>query len=257
MLKIFIILFFTIALKCGAQQNQLSFYTLFDSPMKSVMPKMNDDFGIGFSYGYQPSQSVPLVVEIDMNHSANSYKSYSKQMPFTDGSVENYKDYYKTHLNKYLLGTKWFIGREYTIFKFFITPQIGVVSFNSTLKYPNFYKAKNSSGDYPDIYKKFQRSACTVYGGQIGFELHINNLLRKTQNNDHRIQCSFSLLESFSTLKYINLRNVQDYPNESNLSPEELLIFPNNEIIYNSISTEYYKTKLKLWGIHIGYVFVF
>ena len=177
-------------------------------------------------------------------------------MPFTDGSVENYNVVYKTHLNKYLIGTKFFIGREFNIFKFFITPQIGAIGFNSTVKYPNFYKP-TSNGTYPNTLKQFQHSGCTVYGGQIGFELHLNNLLRKTQTNDHRIQISVNLLQSFSTLKYINLKNIKENVDVSVELEANNLIFPNNEIIYNSIYSEYYKTKLKMWGIHIGYIFVF
>jgi hypothetical protein len=255
MIKILLPVFLFFISFARAQSTQVCFYTLYDGPNKTTMPNMSNNVGLGFSVGYQPTTNIPMYIELDLNHSNNASDNISRSVGFTDGTTKTYYTHYDSRVNKYVIGTKFFTGYEFSPFKFFITPQLGVLNFNTKIDYPDLYHYQDNTTEFKRITKKFQHSNCSFYGAQIGVEIHLKNLLKKATRNDNRIQLSVNMIQSFSSFKYINLNKTQAYTDASKELGIDQLVFPNNETIDNPIYAENYNTKLNMWGFHIGYIF--
>ena len=248
---------FLMALSISAQRYQLGLYGFIDLPSSNLMPNMNNNVGIGGTFSIKPKEFYPIVVELDLSNSFNSGKNYHFTTNQYYSKTMNYSINYRTHFNTYLIGVKWTIGKDYHILNGFITPQIGLASFNTTMNYPDFYHDHDHDNDFDYKTTKFQRSIIPVYGARVGIELSLNNLFKKSNKNDDRIQISVNYLRGFTDLRYINLNNVNVQPSEGGRFTPETLNFPKNSVVTQTNFAELYKTKLSLIGIQIGYIMRF
>ena len=202
-------------------------------------------------------------------------KQKSAIVPWNGQVPYQYDIDYETRFNKYLIGTKWVFGGDFRKIQPYITPQIGYVGFKTKYSYVDFdhpvTKTVNQYGgdgdsDDPIIGTKqvttvsdktiiSQKSGVCVYGGQIGVELSLSNILHKSKVNDDRFIISATYLQSSQTLSYTNMDYLRHVAvNESNQST---INFPTNSTINEPASTAVYHTKMMIWGINVGYVFNF
>ncbi len=250
----------------NAQQGQVSLYTFHESPFKAVMPNMNDNWGIGTTFAYKPLDRVPGFLELDLSTSRNSSFNVSRTAPVVSWKYTpyTYQVNYITNVNKILIGTKFITGNDYSLFRFYATPQIGLLAFKSSVTYPNLQHpftsgySKNNDHDDDDVQHvttKFQHSMVQVYGGQIGTEISLNRMFNKQSSSNNRLIISANFLRSCQTLDYTNMSNIR----ETNVAvPNQNVInLPNNSTTNENASTEVNHSKLMMWGIHVGYVFNF
>ncbi len=241
-----------------SQKTQFCLYTPIDVPIRSIMPNMRVNLGFGASFAYRPIFGFPMLAEIK-----TSFGRYATQT--TTESVQLYQNYkatnvhssYASKFNKYLIGTKWLIGYDIHTIRGFITPQIGLANFRTISSYNfNDPNSKNYSGKHVDL-----RNLGGVYGGEIGFEILLNNVFKKkmSSNVKHRLLVSGSILRGFTTFQYTNTNYMQDLNTASHLNGDanSLYIYLQNKYSYANNVTEVYSSKLFMWGINIGYVINF
>jgi hypothetical protein len=234
-----------------AQQAQLSVFLPLDSPLKTVMPQMRTNVGLGVSVAYRPVFGFPLFGEFKASFGSYASKSYSSMVSLYEG-YDPFKvnASFSSALNKYLLGSKFVLGHDFRALRGFATPQIGLASFRTTNSY-NFTDYDNSPKQ--NSYTA-QRNVNTVYGLEVGTEIILNAVFKKMKGTfKHRIAISASFVQGFNAFKYTNVKHVFD----TNVTPMEdqltYVSLPNNYVYENNV-TELYKTKLSMWGINVAYV---
>ena len=252
-------------------RNQIQLFGQYQAPIKSQMPFMNTNLGFGFSYGYKVFEYVPVFFQLEYTHSYNSSYNVNRSAIINAGYLYNYnlkyKVYYTTYFNTYLLGAKFQSGDEYSLFRFYATPQLGLVTFNSSVSAPDLNQpfgttsqqnSKYNDWDEDDIVynsKRFQHTLCTAIGGQVGVEISINNLLGKSQNMDNRLTISGSFLTGCKDFTYLNLANIRNV--NVNASATDIMNLPNNSSMNVVACTPINQSRLMLWGIQLGYIFMF
>lgn len=250
---------------------QLQLFSQFQAPIKSQMPAMNTNLGLGFSVGYKVNEFFPMFLQFEYTHSYNSNYHVNRNAIINAGYLYNYnlsyKVNYETYFNTYLIGAKFQTGTEYSLIRWFVTPQIGLASFNSKYStvdlnnpFGNYYQQHSRYNDWDadDIVyttNRFQHTLCFAYGLQAGLELSINELLNKSSNIDNRIVISGNFLTGSKDFSYINLDNLRMV----NVGPEAsgILNLPSNSSMNVTACTPVNTSRLMIWGIQIGYIFVF
>ena len=250
---------------------QLQLFSQYQAPVKSQMPAMNTNLGLGFSVGYKINEFFPMFLQFEYTHSYNSNYNVNRNAILNAGYLYNYNYNYKvnynTYFNSYLLGVKFQTGNEFSLIRWFATPQFGLVSFNSKYStvdinnpFGNYAQqhSKYNDWDADDIVyttNRFQHELCFAYGLQAGLEFSINELLNKSANVDNRIVLSGNFLTGCSDFSYINLDNLRFV----NVSPSttDFLNLPNNASMNVTACTPINTSRLMLWGIQLGYIFVF
>ncbi|MBI1836137.1 MAG: hypothetical protein HYR91_02610 [Flavobacteriia bacterium] len=254
-----LILLFTlfVSFYSNSQKSQFAFYLPIDIPNKNIMPNMNTAVGFGFSFGYRPVFGFPMIAEFksSFGNYASEYHS-TKVLLYNNSPATNVHAEFKSRFNKYLVGTKWLIGYDINTFRGFVTPQIGLANFRTISSYnfddPN---SQNHSG-----HKVVQRNLNPVYGLEIGTEIILNNIFKKkiTGNTKHRLLLSVSFLQGFGNFSYCNVNNMFDVNaldhNGVVIKEESIYTALPNKYIYENYYTEVYTSKLKMWGINIGYI---
>ncbi len=255
----------------GQNRFQLEVFSQYQAPVRTQMPAMNTNLGLGFSLGYKLNEFFPMFLQFEYTHSYNSSYHVNRNAVINAGYLYNYNlKYhvnYDAYFNTYLLGAKFQTGHEYSLIRWFATPQLGLVSFNS--KYSTvdlnspFGNAAQQNSKYNDwdeddiVYstKRFQHELCFAYGLQAGLELSINEMLHKTSSVDNRIVLSGNFLTGCKDFTFLNLANIR----EVNVSPSttDILNLPNNSSMNVTACTPINTSRLVLWGIQLGYVFVF
>lgn len=240
---------------CLAQKVQIGFYVPIDVPDKAVMPSMQTNVGLGFSIGYRPIFGFPMITELKTSFGGYASKSKSSQSPLYDYyDLTTVNSTFKSKFNKYLLGTKFLIGRDFRTIRGYITPQIGLASFKTS----NSYKFNDPNNETQESRKIVQRDLTSVYGIEIGTEIILNDLFSKIQGDfQHRITISASFLQGFNRISYTNVKNVFDVNmvenNEEFITNPSFVYLP-NDYIYENYMTEIYRTKLSAWGLNVGYI---
>ena len=134
-MKTAILLLLTIiSLQSQAQQRfQLGAYMPIDFPDKSIMPKMSVNGGLGVVGAYSPIYGSPFYIELKGSWGVYSSKTLQQTYAFANGSQTTTDVTYSSSMNKYLLGFKYMIGKDFRAVRGFITPQIGVATFKSRI----------------------------------------------------------------------------------------------------------------------------
>lgn len=262
-MKTFILFIYClISLSLFSQKSQLAFYAPFDSPVKSVMPSMRTNFGIGFSYAYRP-YSLPIMGEVKVSFGHYATNGYSQYYYFGQSyKPTNVTFKFKSKMNKYLFGVKYHIGYDFRTLRGFVTPQFGFVTFKSknSHTYPTSNSSSNSnsqSGNYLAML-----NATAVYGGEMGLELDLNALFKKSlkQTIQHHIFISTSFYKGLKEVKYTNVNNLQSV--SEGIDPDSGIILEdhstyvafNDKVFTIDKLTNIHTSKFLMWGIHIGYI---
>jgi len=254
-------------------QNRFQFQVTsqYQSPIKSQMPAMNTNLGLGFSFGYKPNDLLPMHLQFSYLHSYNSNYHVSRNAILNAGYLSNYNYKYTinytSYFNSYLIGLKFETGNEFSVVRLFATPELGLISFNSKYStidannpFGNYYQQHSKYNDWDEddiVYhtKRFQHELCYAYGLQAGIEISINKLREKSKNTDDRLVLSGGFLRGCKDFTYLNLANIR----EVNVSPSatDELNLPSNSSMNVAASTPINITRFMMWGIQLGYVFVF
>lgn len=267
---VIVLVFFTSQL-FAQNRVQLELFSQYQAPVKSFMSNMNTNLGLGFSVGYKVNEFFPMFIQFEYTHAYNSSYHVTRNAIINAGYLTNYNlKYhvnYDSYFNSYLLGAKFQTGHEYSLIRLFATPQLGLISFNSKYSTVDLnspfgstaqQNSKYNDWDEDDIVystKRFQHELCFAYRIQAGLEISINELFNKTNNIDNRIVLSGSFLTGCKDFNYLNLANIR----EVNVGPAatEILNLPNNSSMNVTACTPIYNSRIMLWGIQLGYVFVF
>jgi hypothetical protein len=237
-----------------SQKAQFTIYVPIDVPEKKVMTEMQTSAGIGFSFAYKPVFGLPMLAEFKTSFGTYATQNYSNDVPLYEGySATKVHSSYNNRFNKYLLGTKWFIGYDFRTIRAFITPQIGLANFRTATSI-NFNAPNGKDNQF---HKVAQRNMNPVFGIEIGTEIILNNVFKSIKGNyKHRIQLSASFLRGFNSFSYTNVNDMFDANTVTNDQLKENTTYINlpNDYVYENYYTELYKTKLSMWGINIGYV---
>ena len=260
MKTLLVLLTLIISLKSISQKSQFAFYLPIDVPVKTVMPNMNTAVGFGFSFGYRPVFGFPMIAEFKSSFGtfASEYRSAQVQL-YDNNPTTNVHSEFKSRFNKYLIGTKWLIGYDIKTIRAFVTPQIGLANFRTISSYNfNDPNSQNQTG-----HKVAQRNLNPVFGLEVGTEIVLNNIFKKkiTGKTKHRLLLSASFLQGFGDFKYCNVNNMFDANaldhNGVVIKEDAIYTALPNKYIYENYYTEVYTSKLKMWGLNIGYVINF
>jgi hypothetical protein len=267
---VYIVLFIS-GISFSQNRNQLAIFGQYQAPVKSQMPMMNNNIGFGFNYGYKINEFFPMYLQFGYTHSYNSNYNVNRSAILNAGYLSNYtykyKVNYNTYFNTYMLGAKFQTGNEYSLIRFFVTPQVGLVSFNSSVSAPDINNpfgsysqmhSKNNDWDEDDIVynsSRFQHTLCMAAGGQLGVEFSINEMLGKSQNMDNRLVISGNFLVGCNDFRYINLEHIRNV--NVNAAATDILNLPTNNSINVTACTPINQSRLMMWGIQVGYIFVF
>jgi len=246
-----------------AQRSQFSAFLNSDIPNRAIMPKMSNSFGIGLSYGIRPIQNFPLYFELKGNIASYADKTLQQTYEFTNGDITNVDINYKSAINKVLLGAKISTGHDLSTFRVFAKPQFGSVTMKSKIRIAD---PEDEDDCRPLEKKTTQRYNGFVYGGEIGFELSLNQLFRNFKGDEqHRLIISADYLLGINPFEYVNVNYMQsgevDHSNHVTTDGTREITgeFKNmtTQNVHEHKIAELYLTKFNMWGINVGYVFNF
>lgn len=244
----------------NSQHGQIGVFVPIDIPVKSEMPKMGTNVGIGFSAAYSPFFTAPVFLELKTSWGSYSAKTLQQTYMFDNGSQTTTDVSYTSSLHKYLLGTKVMLGRDYKAVRGFVTPQIGVANFRTKIVIAD---PQDEDDCKPLDRETTQKFAGFVYGGEIGAQISMEKLFKGiSSENTHKLFISASYLAGFDHFEYVNVRYMQDEVHDTQTSHSSgdinasFINVTTNQIHEHKIA-EVYHTNLRMIGINIGYVINF
>ncbi len=243
-----------------SQHGQIGTFIPIDIPVKSEMPKMGTNFGIGLSGAYSPFYTAPVFLEFKASWGSYSAKTLQQTYMFDNGSQTTTDVSYTSSMHKYLLGTKVMIGRDYRAVRGYLTPQIGVANFKTKIVIAD---PLDEDDCQPLDRETSQRFAGFVYGGEIGAQISMEKLFRGiSSENTHKLTISASYLSGFNHFEYVNVRYMQDEVHDTQVTHTSgdinasFINVTTNQIHEHKIA-EVYHTNLRMIGINIGYTINF
>lgn len=243
-----------------SQHLQIGTVVPVDFPIKSEMPKMGTNFGIGVSAGYSPFYSSPVFFELKSSWGIYSSKTLQQTYMFSNGAQTTTNVTYTSAMHKYLLGAKVMLNRDFRTIRGYITPQIGVANFRTKIVIAD---PQDEDDCKPLDKETTQRFAGFVYGGEIGAEIPMNKLFKKmNEESKHKFFVSANYLGGFKHFEYVNVRYMQDEVHDAEITHESMEVttkFINvstNEIHEHKIA-ELYHTSLRMIGFNVGFVLNF
>jgi len=241
------------------KQSQLGFHLNVDSPFKDLMPEMQTTGLWGFSLAHSPLIGSPFYIEFKGlfgNYGSNSNRDtyYLKNNWWYPA-----ESYYKSGYQKFLLGPKLMLGKDFRAIRAFGTPQIGLVRMRSktTVKYWDGSSMWTDTETNDDGSKQVSRTAVKQtafsYGGEMGVEVSLERLFRKSDADNFRLQLSGSFLRGFKEFRYSNVDDMvgpDHFDNDGvDFANYVLVSHPNAEEI-NYVKIE--RGPLQIWGINLG-----
>lgn len=241
------------------KNTQVGFHLNVDSPFRSVMPEMQTTGVWGFSLAHSPLMGSPFYMEFKAlfgNYGSRTNRdTYYLKNNWWYPAESDYKSGYQ----KFLLGTKLMLGKDFRAIRGFATPQIGLIRMRSktTVKYWDGSTNWNNDDTNDDGSKQVRKTAIKQtsfgYGGEIGVEFYLQQLFKKSDADNFRLQLSGSFLKGFKEFRYAN---VDDMVGPEHFGDEDvdfgnyiMVSHPNAEEI-NYVKIE--QSPLQLWGINIG-----
>lgn len=261
MKHVFTLVLFLQGLQLSAQQHQLNFYIPVDVPFKAEMPYMSTNVGVGMSYAYRPMVNFPMYLELKGSLGSYASQTLNQTFQFGNGNTTETSVSYTSSLNKTLLGSKFIISNDFRPLRIYLTPQAGIAAMRSKI-----YVADPQDEDdcHPLEKRTVQRDLGFVYGGEIGFQLDLQRLIKcvSVENRSH-LNVSFSFLTSPEMYDYVNVKHMQDghLDDHSGADGSRDLTSKFINVTSNSIHehkiAEVYRTKFQVWGINVGYTLTF
>lgn len=262
------LIFLLLPLFAGAQRAQIGGYFTCDFPVKSVMPKMSTNGGIGTQLAYRPVQRIPLYVELKGSLGMYSNCTLQQTYYFDSVSSTNTDVTYTSAMNRLNLGLKTYLVNDYRAIRPFITPQIGAAFMRSKIVIAD----PADEDDCKALERKtVQRYRGFTYGGEVGVDISMNKLFpRSVTDEGHKLYLSVNFTQSFNTFEYVNVKYMQDHDhaalhNGTSESPSTndgrdinaTFINMTTNSLHDHKIAELYHTDLRMIGFNIGYVYHF
>ncbi len=245
-------------------KTQIGFHLNVDVPFGSVMPEMQTTGMWGFSLAHSPMMGSPFFIEFKALFGNYGNRTIKDTYYLKNNWWYPAESFYKSGQQKYLLGSKIMIGKEYRSFRGFATPQIGILRMRSKtlVKYwdgsTNWGDNNTNDDGSKQVSKTPVKQSSFVYGGEVGFELGLQTLFKKETNDNFKLQLSASFLRGFKEYQYANVDNMvgsEHFGDEGvDFSKYVLMSHPNAEEIRY---VELFKTPLQFWGINLGFTINF
>lgn len=212
----------------------------------------------GISLAQSPFYGSPFYVELKAGW--GSYAStFSNDIYYAkNGWWYSADASYKSNYQKFLVGAKAMIGKDFRTFRGFATPQFGLMRMASKTIVKYWDGSNNNTNENSDGSSQVSKKAISqtgfCYGGEVGLDIAVQQLFNKgKENNTIKLHLSGSFLRGLKEYSYAHankLLNPEQFNDEgSNQTNFVLISHPNvDEVKY----TEVYKSALQLWGINLG-----
>ncbi len=248
------------------QRAQFGLYVPVDIPVKSTMPYMGTNVGIGLSAAAKPVPTLPVYLELKGSIGSYYSRTLSQTYVFMDGSSTTTDVRFSSSMNKVLFGPKVVIGSEYRGFRMFLTPQIGYAFMRSRIYIED---PTDPDGCKALERRKTQRFSGMVYGGELGAELSLDRLFSGVHpENRHRVFFALSYLRGVAPFEYVNVKYMKDEPhgmemdgmndpNDDRTDIDATFINVSSQNTHEHKVAELYRTPLEFVGFKIGYILSF
>lgn len=246
----------------GEYNAQIGFYGVVESPIRSNMPKMSTNFGIGLQGSYRPMPNFPMFIELKGHLGNYSSQTSEETYLFEDGSQTVTDVTFSSNMHALQLGAKFYYTNYYSIFRGYVTPQIGFHSMRSRIRIAD----PMDEDDCAPLENRiaFKNTGLT-YGGELGVDIDVKRLI--TQNeSDQRLYFSVSYLGSFKDMDYINIKHMEEHEHGVQHSEpategdrdltSQFVNVSNNDLHEHKIA-EIYSTKLSFIAFNLGYIWYF
>lgn len=240
------------------ENTQFGMFLNVDSPFKSVMPQMSTSGLYGLSLAHNPIFGSPVFIEFKAAWGNYAREFYTDQNFEINGWLYPADVTYKSGYQKYLLGSKIMVGREFRKIRGFATPQIGLLRMRSRTSVTYYDGTVNWSDENDDGSENAFRTAVKqtgwVFGAEAGMEISIQRLIKPdTDKNTFRLLISGSYLGGFS--KYI-YADVDEMINASQLPDDAAALTKYVQMSHPQIWEDKYtkliESALQMWGINVG-----
>jgi hypothetical protein len=252
--------FISIGISSFAQVSQIGLYIPTDVPVRSEMPNMSTNVGFGVSFGTSPFLGSPVFFELKSSWGGYSSQTLQQTYEFTDGTQTRTDVHYNSNLNKYLIGARVMMNRDFRPVRTYFTPQIGLATMKTKIVIDD---PQDTDDCQPLDRSTRQRNTGFVYGGELGIELALDRVFKKIETaGAHKVFVSTSFLSGFKHFEYVNVAYMKDEVHDMNTHPESgdvtasfINVTTNN--IHEHKIAELYHTPLRMWGINVGYTINF
>ena len=229
-----------------------------DSPLKSTMPDMFTTGMFGLGFGQSPFYGSPMFIEFKAFWGNYGRETQNNVYYERDGWLYPADSRYVSGYQKYLLGTKFMLGKDFRAVRAFGTPQIGLLRMRSkvTINWTEDGTVDENGLGPNEERKTFLGETGFVYGGEAGIEIAIDKLM-KIQSDKN----VFSLVLSGS---YIMSNNEYSFADVDKMISTTAVPDNNSNYIlashpkqWEEYSTEVHSSPLALWGVNVGLIINF
>lgn len=246
----------------GEYNAQFGFYGVVESPIRSAMPKMSTNLGIGLQGSYRPMPNFPMFIELKGHLGNYSSQTSEETYIFEDGSQTVTDVTFSSNMHALQLGAKFYYTNYYKIFRGYVTPQIGFHSMRSRIRIAD----PMDEDDCAPLENRiaFKNTGLT-YGGELGVDIDMKRLITQNESNQ-RLYFSVSYLGSFKEMDYINVKHMEDHQHDVHHTEPategdrdlttQFVNVSNNDLHEHKIA-EIYSTKLSFIAFNLGYILYF
>jgi hypothetical protein len=229
-----------------------------DSPMKGVMPDMSTTglFGVGF--GQSPFYGSPFYIEFKAFWGNYGRETQNNVYYEKSGWLYPADSRYASGYQKYLLGTKVMVGKDFRKVRAFVTPQIGLLRMRSRaiINWTEDGTVDDNGLGPNEARKNFVAETGFVYGGEAGVEIAIDKLLKIPSDKQvFRLVISGSYIMSSNEYQYADV----DKMISSAAVPDNSLNYVQSSYPkqWEKYSAEVFSSTLALWGVNVGLIINF
>lgn len=238
--------------------SQFSMLLNVDSPLKGMMPDMSTTGLFGFGLGQSPFYGSPMYIEFKAFWGNYSRETQNNVYYERDGWLYPADSRYSSGYQKYLLGTKFMIGRDFRMIRAFGTPQIGLLRMRSKviINWTEDGTVDENGLGPNEARRTFVAETGFVYGGEAGIEIAIDKLLKIPSDKQvFRLVLSGSYIMGTKEFSYSDVDNLISTPS-----------LPDNNLTYlqashpkqwEEFSTKVHSSQLALWGVNVGLIINF
>lgn len=245
---------------------QFGLYGITDMPMKSQMPKMTANYGVGMQFAYKPVSTFPLFIEFKGSLGQYDSRTSKETFVFDDNSQTITDVTFSGSMHKIQLGTKIYYTSFYKPVRGYVTPQIGYNFMRSRIRIAD---PEDEDDCMPLENRIAHRSSGLTYGLETGVEIDVVGLIRGGDYSKSRLYVSASYMGSFRKLDYINTRFMDEHKHgvyqhahghftdaDGRALTTKFVNVSNNDLHEHKIA-EIYTTYLRFFSINVGYVWYF
>lgn len=233
--------------------SQFSLLLNVDSPVRSIMPDMSTTGLFGFGFGQSPFFGSPMFIEFKALWGNYSRETQNNVYYEKSGWLYPADSRYASGYQKYLLGTKFMVGKDFRKVRAFGTPQIGLLRMRSkvTINWTEDGTVDQNGMGPNEAHRTVIAETGFIYGGEAGLEFAINKLLKvPAEDNVFRLVLSASYLMGTKEYSFADVDHLISTP-----------ALPDNGLTYiqashpkqwEQYSTEVHSSSLAMWGVNVG-----